>query len=110
MPFGLANAPATFQRLMEVVLHGVAREVCFVYLDDIVVIGATWEEHLANLTRVLDRIRRAGLKLKPKKCAFAQAEVLYLGHVVSSEGVRTDPAKLSAVRDFPTPTDVHFSG
>ena len=78
MPFGLANAPATFQRLMEVVLHGLAREVCFVYLDDIVVVGATWEEHLANLTRVLDRIRRAGLKLKPKKCEFAQAEVLYL--------------------------------
>ena len=106
MPFGLANAPATFQRLMEVVLHGLAREVCFVYLDDIVVVGATWEEHLANLTRVLDRIRREGLKLKLKKCEFAQAEVLYLGHVVSSEGVRTDPAKLAAVRNFPTPTDV----
>ena len=82
---------------MEVVLHSLGIEVCFVYLADIVVVGATWEEHLANLTTVLDRIRRVGLKLKPKKCEFTQAEVLYLGHVASSEGVRTDPAKLATV-------------
>ena len=105
MPFGLANAPATFQRLMEVVLHGLVREVCLVYLDDIVVVGASWEEHLTNLVRVLDRIQSAGLKLKPQKCKFAQTEVEYLGHV-SADGVMTDPAKLQAVRDFPTPTNV----
>lgn len=64
MPFGLVNAPATFQRLMKVVLAGLAREGC---LDDILVIGKTWEEHLASLKKVMDRFRAARLRLKPKK-------------------------------------------
>ena len=106
MPFGLVNAPATFQRLMEVVLAGLARTVCLVYLDDILVIGKTLAEHNANLTKVLDRIQSAGLRLKPKKCQIAREEVEYLGHVVSAEGVGTDPKKLEAVRQYPTPTDV----
>ena len=67
MPFGLVNAPATFQRLMELVLAGLARN-----LDDVLVFGKTLEEHIQNLTSVLTRIRRAGLKLKPKKCMFGQ--------------------------------------
>lgn len=106
MPFGLVNAPATFQRLMEVVLSGLAREGCLVYLDHVLVVGATLEEHNANLTKVLDRFREAGLMLKPKKCKFAQTEVEYLGHIVSRDGVRTDPKKLEAVRDFPQPTNL----
>ena len=103
MPFGLVNAPATFQRLMEVVLAGLAREVCLVYLDDVLVMGKTLEEHNENLAKVLDRLRGAGLRLKPKKCQFAQLHVEYLGHVVSADGVRTDLKKSEAVRDFPTP-------
>lgn len=91
MSFGLVNAPATFQRLMEVVLVGLARERCLVYIDDILVIGKTWEEHLANLRKVMDRFRAAGLRLKPKKCKYMLPEVEYLGHVVSADGVRTDP-------------------
>ena len=106
MPFGLVNAPATFQRLMEIVLAGLAREGCLVYLDDVLVVGKTLEEHNRNLAKVLDRIREAGLRLKPKKCHFAKTEVEYLGHVVSADGVRTDPKKLDAVHAFPTPTDV----
>ena len=69
------------------------------------VVGASWEEHLTHLVRVLDRIQSAGLKLKLQKCKFALTEVEYLGHV-SADGVMTDPAKLQAVRDFPTPTNV----
>ena len=106
MPFGLVNAPATFQRLMEVVLADLARHCCLVYLDDVLVMGTTFEEHQRNLTKVLDRLRDAGLRLKPKKCCFAKLEVEYLGHVVSAQGVRTDPKKLKAINEYPTPTNL----
>ena len=106
MPFGLVNAPATFQCLMEVVLTGLARGSCYVYLDDVLVLGKTLEEHNTNLTKVFSRIRGAGLRLKPKKCDFAQESAVYLGHVVSAEGIQTDPEKLRAVNRYPTPTDV----
>ena len=72
MPFGLVNAPATFQRLMELVLAGLARDGCHVYLDDVLVFGKTLTEHNCNFSKVLGRIRRAGLKLKPKKCNIAR--------------------------------------
>ena len=106
MPFGLANAPAAFQRLMEVVLSGLARGCCQVYLDDVLVFGRTMKEHNDNLERVFIRMRGAGLRLKPKKCAFAQRSVEYLGHVVSAEGIQTDSKKQQAVRDYPPPIDV----
>ena len=106
MPFGLVNAPATFQRLMEVVLSGLARGNCHVYLDDVLVFGRTLEEHNANLARVFGRIRGAGLRLKPKKCEFAQESVLYLGHVVSADGIQTNPEKLRAVNHYRTPVAV----
>ena len=93
MPFGLVNAPATFQRLMKVVWKGLARDECMVYLDTLVV-GKTFKEHNDNLAKVLRQLRSASLILKPKKCKFAQLEVCYLDHVVSAEGVQTDPAKL----------------
>ena len=106
MPFGLCNAPATFQRLMETVLAGLVRERCVVYIDDILVIGETFEQPLKNLCKVLDRLREANLKLKPKKCKFAEREVCYLGYIVSECGLSTDPAKVEAVKKFPRPSDV----
>ena len=106
MPFGLCNAPATFQRLMEVVMQGLARECCMVYLDDILVMGRTFEEHLENLQKVFSRLRKAKLTLKPRKCLFVRNEVEYLGHIVSKDGVAADPSKIRAVREFPRPTDV----
>ena len=106
MPFGLVNAPATFQRLMEHVLAGLARSRCLVYLDDVLVIGSTWEEHNANLEEVFKRLRRAGLRLKPKKCKFAQGSVIYLGHVISKDGIATDPEKVAAVHNYPVPTNI----
>ena len=106
MPFGLVNAPATFQRLMELVLSGLARNCCLVYLDDVLVMGSTLEEHNVNLMKVLERIRDAGLRLKPKKCTFAQESLVYLGHVVTAKGIQTDPLKLKAMRAYPVPTDV----
>ena len=106
MPFGLVNAPATLQRLMEIVLSGLAREVCPVYLDDVLVFGRTLEEHNRNLRKVLERIREAGLKLKPKKCLFTQRSVEYLGHIVSDQGIQADPKKVLAMARYPTPGDV----
>ena len=91
---------------MEVVLSGLARGCCHIYLDDVLVFGQTLEEHNSNLLEVFDRLRGAGLRLKPKKCTFAQPSVEYLGHVVSAEGIRTDPRKLQAVRDYPAPIDL----
>ena len=106
MPFGLKNAPATFQRLMETVMASLIRNVCLDYLDDIIVTGKTFSEHLDNLRKVLTRLREAGLRLKPRKCFFAMWEVGYLGYRVSGDGISADPAKVQAVRDFPRPKDL----
>ena len=106
MPFGLVNAPATFQRLMEVVLARLARTTCVVYLDNILVFGRNLSEHNANLKTVFERLREAGLRLKPTKCHLARQRVEFLGHVVSAAGVQTDPGKLKAVERYPVPTDV----
>lgn len=101
MPFGLCNAPATFKRLMETVLEGLNGKICLVYIDDIIVYGKTFEEELSNLRQVFSRLARAGLKMSPKKCHLFQKEVKFLGHLVSSEGVRTDPEKIQTIRDWP---------
>lgn len=107
MPFGLCNAPATFQRLMDRVLSGLQWEICLVYLDDIIVPSETLEQMILRLRQVLERFRQAGLKLKPSKCFLFRREVQYLGHVVSEHGVSCDPAKIQAIQDWPTPKNVH---
>ena len=104
MPFGLYNAPATFQRLMDLVLAGLQWSACLVYLDDIIVLGRDFYGHLQNLLLVLQRIRDAGLKLQPAKCVFFQSEVKYLGHIVSREGVAADPSNVNKVSSWPVPT------
>eukprot|EP00731_Ephydatia_muelleri_P005611 Em0002g1787a len=106
MPFGLCNAPATFQRLMDVVLSGLQWTSCLVYLDDIIVMGRTFEEHLSNLDSVFARIREAGMKIKPAKCFFLRERVQYLGHIVSKDGIEADPDKLRKVQCWPTPQNV----
>jgi hypothetical protein len=105
MPFGLCDAPATFQRLMNAVLAGLQWSSCLVYLDDVIIPGRAFEEHLRNLTLVFDRLREAGLKLHPGKCALCQKQVIFLGHIVSEEGVATDPAKTKKVAEWPEPTN-----
>ncbi|GFU79609.1 retrovirus-related Pol polyprotein from transposon 297 [Trichonephila clavipes] len=93
MTLGLCNAPATFERLMETVLKGLTFEACLIYLDDVIIGGRTFEEHLQNIRKVLSKLRDANLKLNPSKCKFFQKEVNYLGHIISAEGVRFDPEK-----------------
>ena len=106
MPFGLCNAPATFERLMEQILLGLPWEILLIYLDDVIVYAKTFEEMLARLRTVLSRLRDAQLKLSPKKCSLFQSEVKYLGHVISHEGVSTDPLKIAAISDWPVPTNI----
>ena len=106
MPFGLCNAVATFQRLMDLVLTGLNLEICLVYLDDIIIFSATPEEHLERLERVLQRLRSANLKLKPNKCCLMQTSVHFLGHIVSKDGISTDPEKVKLIKEWPTPTNL----
>ena len=107
MPFGLCNAPATFQRLMEEVLRGMQWQIAMLYIDDIIVYGTTVEQHLDRLGQVLDRLRQAGLKLKPKKCTLLSKQVEFLGHLVSESGIQADPAKVDKVKSWPTPENLH---
>ena len=103
MPFGLCNAPATFERLMEKVLRPILNKICLVYLDDVIIFGKNFEEMLANLREVLLLLDKANLKLNPKKCSLFSREVKYLGHVVSENGISTDPEKIECVRSWPVP-------
>ena len=101
MPFGLCNAPGTFERLMEQVLAGLQWETILLYLDDVIVFGRTVEEEFSRLEEVFARMRKAGLKLKPKKCHLFKKEVSFLGHRVSQEGVATEEEKVEAVKTWP---------
>ena len=103
LPFGLTSAPATFQRLMERVLQGLHWKTLLLYLDDVIVMAPTFEQHLERLEEVLLRLRGAGLKLKPSKCEMLQRRVRYLGHKVGDDGVSTDPEKVRVVREWETP-------
>ena len=103
MPLGLKGAPRTFQRMMDQLLRGLDYRVGLAYLDDIIVYGATVDECLVNLRLVFQRIAQANLKLKPKKCSLFQRETLYLGHIISGDGVRCDPEKVQAVKEWKPP-------
>ena len=103
MPFGLCNAPATFQRVMQNVLAGLLWTECFVYIDDVLVFGRTLAEHNYRLERVLRRMAEHGLLLKASKCKFAERKVEFLGHVVSGDGVQPDPKKVDKLSSFPRP-------
>lgn len=106
MPFGLCNAPSTFQRLMERLFGDQQCQSLLLYLDDIVVFSSSVDQHLAQMEVVLSRLLREGLKAKLSKCAFFKRKVQYLGHVISSEGVSTDPGKIEAVSQWPQPNSV----
>ena len=106
MGVGLTNAPATFQRLMEKCMGSMHLRECLIFLDDILIFSKTFDEHISRLTSVFKRLEQHKLKLKPSKCELFKPSVTYLGHIVSSEGIQTDPEKLLAVRDWPAPTNI----
>ena len=106
LPFGMSGAPATFQRFMQRLFSEKLFEILLIYLDDLLVFSETFEEHLQHLDYVLTTIEKHGLKLKPSKCQLFRDEVPYLGHIISAEGVGTDPEKVKAVEEWPTPVTV----
>jgi len=103
MPFGLAGAPATFCRLMSIVLRDQLWKICLCYLDDIIIFDRTPQELLDRLDQVLTRLHQVGLKVKPSKSVLFKTEVQFLGHLVTQNGVAPMPDKLEAIRNWPTP-------
>jgi hypothetical protein len=106
MAFGLTGAPATFQHAMNASLAPVLRKFALVFFDDILIYSATYSEHLEHVKAVLDILRRDNWQAKMSKCAFAQKQVAYLGHVISAAGVATDDTKIQTIRDWVQPTNL----
>lgn len=103
MPFGLKNAPATFQRIMDGVLKELQNKICLVYMDDIIIYSTSLIEHIQNLRKVFNALKNANLKIQLDKSEFLQREVKFLGHIITEEGIRPNPDKIKAVRDYPIP-------
>ena len=106
MPFGLCNAPATFERLMSQVMRGLHWKRCLVYIDDILVFGHDFESALQSLELVLMRVAEYGLQLKSTKCNLFRSSVPFLGHIVGRAGLECDPSKVSAVANWSPPTTI----
>ena len=106
MPFGLSNAPATFQRLMNELFQQSLHQTNLIFLDDVLTYSKTAEDHLKHLEEVFVTLRNANLKLKPKMCQLFQRQVVYLGHVIGVDGTSPDPEKTSKVKEWPVPKTV----
>ncbi|UYV69914.1 hypothetical protein LAZ67_7001174 [Cordylochernes scorpioides] len=106
MPFGLCNAPATFERMMDNLLKGLRWTICLCYLDDVVIFADNFPDHLRRLEVVLNCFKRAGLKLNPGKCSFGASNIKILGHQVNKDGIRPDDDKIKAVSQFPIPKNL----
>lgn len=105
VPFGLNIAPNSFSRMMSIAFSGLTPDKCFLYMDDLIVIGNSEKHHLRNLKLVFDACKKFNLKLNPSKCKFFRSEVTYLGHKCTRDGVLPDDSKISSVMNYPTPTD-----
>ena len=106
MPFGLCNAPSTFERAMELIMRGLQWKSLIIYLDDLIILSSNFDQHIDRLDTVLGRLGKAGLKLKPSKCALFKSEVAYLGHIVTPNGIKPDPEKVSKIQNWPQPRTV----
>lgn len=106
MPFGLSNAPATWQRVIDRVLGADLQPSVLVYLDDIIIVSQTFEEHLHTLSLVFDRLHAAGLVVSPDKCQYCRPQLRYLGYIVDGQGLHPDPEKVEAILTIPRPKNV----
>lgn len=107
MPFGLRNSSITFSRVIGQVLQGLNWKNVLAYVDDILIFSKNFDDHLKHLNQVFDRLRKANFTLKPSKCHFGVKQVKYLGHVLTKEGVKVDPAKIEVVKNHPRPKNQH---
>ena len=107
MPFGLCNAPGTFQRCIKAILQGLISKIALANSDNVIVFSSIFEQHLADLAIVFQRFRVTNVKLKPSKCKFAQSEVIYVGHVVDAAGIKPDSSKTDMIEKFPVPLRVN---
>lgn len=106
MPFGLANAPACFQRFIQSILSEYLDVFCYVYIDDILIFSKTQDEHTDHVSKVLSKLQDHGLFASAEKCSFYQQEVTFLGFIVSTTGLRMDPAKLDTIAKWPYPPNI----
>ena len=106
MPFRLTNAPTTFKSCMSEVFRGQLRRFVLIFFDDILVFNKTWEEHLQHLEMVLSILEKESLYAKESKCEFGLTKLLYLGHIISMDGVWVDPEKVRAIIDWPAPANL----
>jgi hypothetical protein len=106
LPFGLTNAPATFMTLMNDIFRPMLDKFVIVYLDDILIYSKDLREHEQHLRQVLEKLRQNRLYAKLSKCEFFRTEVNFLGHIISADGVKTDPDKTAAIREWPQPKDI----
>ena len=106
LPMGLASAPGALKNLMELIFAGLSYEVSLVYLDDVIIFGKNFEEHLKRLELVFQRLSENGLKIKGSKCNFLQKRVSLLGHIISESGVEIDPEKVRAVEKMKEPSSL----
>lgn len=106
MPFGLKNSGATFQRLMDRFRAGLKDVTAFAYIDDLIVLSTNFERHVSDVIEVFDRLRKFSLRAKREKCVFACAQVRFLGHILTVDGIRADPQKISAVVDMKPPRNL----
>src|SRR5947207_13537975 len=106
MQFGLTNSTSTFQRLIQEVLDELVYKKVLVYIDDIIVYSKTFEQHLKDLEEVFEKLRKAELKAKLKKCEFIKREVEYLGHVVGRNGIKTSESNVEKVKNYPRPITI----
>lgn len=106
MAFGLTGAPNTFQGAMNTTLHPVLRKCALVFFDDILVYSRTLEEHVQHLRQVFTLLAHDQWKVKMSKCRFAQQSISYLGHIVSHQGVSTDPSKIDSIKQWPQPQNI----
>ena len=106
MSFSLTNAPSTFESLMNSIFRPYLRKFVLVFFNDILIYGKDFEEHVSHLGKALEVLWKNELYANQKKCSFAQTRVDYLGHIISGQGVKVDPKKIRAIKEWPIPKNV----
>src|SRR5207249_3844252 len=106
MPFGLKNAPPTFQRMMNEILKDWLDEFVVVYIDDILIYSKTFDEHLEHLERVFEKLREVKLMIKLKKCKFGEQNIEFLGHIIGRDGIKPDPEKIEKIKNLKAPNNL----